>query len=100
MEYTPAIRCAARADDMPNIIHKTEMRQIAAFLRDVHEDLCEQEGDTALRLHLTELYRVIKRLMDATFATDDQDLKVLLASLELRARQYKQETEERIAVRN
>ena len=36
----------------------------------------------------------------STFATEDQDLKVLLASLEYRARQYKQTIEERLAVRN
>ena len=85
---------------MADAIDKAEIKQIAAFLRDVHEDLCERDGDTALRLHLTELYRVIQRLMDATFATKDQGLKVLLASLELRARQYKQEIEGRLAVRN
>ncbi len=32
--------------------------------------------------------------------TDDQDLKVLLASLEYRARWYKQMIEERLCVRN
>jgi hypothetical protein len=35
-----------------------------------------------------------------TFRTQDQDLKVLLASLEYRARQYKQAIEERLGVRN
>jgi hypothetical protein len=38
--------------------------------------------------------------MDATFAAQDQDLKVLLASLELRAREYKDEIEARLGVRN
>ncbi len=40
-----------------------------------------------MHAHLTELWHLIKRLMAATFVTEDQDLKVLLASLELRARQ-------------
>ena len=53
-----------------------------------------------MRLHLTELYRVIRRLMDATFATQDQALKVLLAALEKRAREYKQQIEERLNSRN
>ena len=44
-----------------------------------------------MRLHLAELYRVIQRLMDATSATQDQGSKVLLASLEYRARTYKAE---------
>jgi cell wall assembly regulator SMI1 len=76
---------------MPDIIDKAEIKQVASFLNDVHEDLCEHDGDAALHLHLTELYRIIRRLMDATIATEDQGLKVLLASLELRARQYMQE---------
>jgi hypothetical protein len=79
---------------------KAEVRQIADFLNDVHGDLCERDGDPALRLHLTELYRVIKRLMDATFATQDQGLKVLLATMEKRATEYKQEIEARLGVRN
>jgi len=67
------------------------------FLNDVQESLCEGDGDAAMRLRPTELYRIIRRLMDATFATEDRDLKVLL---EFRARQYRQEIEERVAVRN
>jgi hypothetical protein len=43
---------------------------------------------------------IIKRIMDAKFATNDQDLKVLLANLELRPREYKQEIELRPAVSN
>lgn len=41
-----------------------------------------------------------RRLMDAAFATDDQDLKVLLAHLELWARQSKGEIEGRLEARN
>jgi len=82
------------------IVDKTEIKQIADFLNDVYEGLCEGDEEAAMRLRLTELYRVIKRLMDATFAAQDQDLKVLLASLEYGARQYKQQIEERLGVRN
>ena len=64
---------------LPDIVNKTEIQQIAAFLNDVYEGICEGDEEAAMRLHLTELYRVIKRLMDATFATEDRSLKVLLA---------------------
>jgi hypothetical protein len=65
-----------------------------------NEDLCEGEGESALRLHLTELCRVIQRLMDATFAAQDQELKVLLAGLEYEARLCKREIEGRLGVGN
>ena len=48
-------------------------------------------------IQLTEPYRVIRLLMDETFETQDQHLK---ASLEHRAREYKQTIEERLGVRN
>ena len=79
---------------------KVEVKQIADFLIEVREGLCEGDGDTALRLYLAELYRVIQRLMDATFAAQDQDLKILLAGLEQEARRRKQEIEERLGARN
>ena len=79
---------------------KAEVKQIADFLIEVREDLYEGDGDAALRLNLTELHRVIRRLMDATFATQDQELKVLLAGLEYEARMRKQEIEGRLGVRN
>ncbi len=59
---------------------KTPIQQIADFLIEVREAICE--GDAALRLHLTELYRIIQRLTDATFSAQDQELKVLPANLE------------------
>lgn len=79
---------------------KTEVKQIADFLSEVHEGLCEGDGDVSLRLYLTELYRVIRRLMDTTFAAQGQDLKALLAILEKRSRKYKQQIEGRLGVRN
>lgn len=39
-------------------------------------------------------------MRDATAATQDQGLKVLLAHLEYRARRYKAEIGKRLAVRN
>ena len=78
---------------------KPEIEQIASLLNDVQEDLCEGDSD-GLHLHLTELYRLIQRLMEATFATEDEGVKVVLANLERMARQYKREIEERLGVRN
>ena len=81
-------------------MQEPEIQQIASFLKRVRSDLFESGGDATLHLHLIQLYRVIRRLMDATFATQDQGLKVLLATLEKQARRYKQEIEKRLEVRN
>ena len=51
-------------------------------------------------MHLTELCRVIRVLMDEKTDTDDQDMIVALASLEYAARKQKRAIEERLAVRN
>jgi len=82
-------------------MEKVEIKQIGAYLKDLEEGLAEWDyrGITTTG-HLTELHRIIKRLMDATFETKDQELKVLLATLELKARQCKQCIERRLAVRN
>lgn len=66
-------------------MEKAEIRQISDFLYDVNEGLCEGDEVVTMQLQLTELYRVIKRLMDATFETKDQRLKVRLATLEYKA---------------
>ena len=79
---------------------KTETDQITSFIADVHEALCEGDNPKILPLHLTELCRVIRVLMDETARADDQDMKVALASLEYAARKQKSAIEERLAVRN
>ena len=53
-----------------------------------------------MQLQLTELYGTIKLLMNETYKAKDQQLKIALALLEKRAREYKQEIERRLAVRN
>ena len=64
-------------------VEKAEIKQIADYLKNLEEGLVEWDyrGITT-QGQLTELYRIIKQLMDATFETKDQELKVLLASLE------------------
>ena len=81
-------------------MNKAEIKQIADFLSDVYEGICEGDERTAMELQLTDLYKVIKRLMDATFETKDQRLKVLLATLEYKARRCKAEIENQLSVRN
>lgn len=81
-------------------MEKAEIKQITAYLNDLEEGLYEWDyrGITT-QGQLTELYRIIKRLMDATFEAN-QELKPLLATLEYKARKYKQCIEVRTGVRN
>ena len=82
-------------------MEKVEIKQIADYLKDLEEGLYEWDyrGITT-QGQLTELYRIIKRLMDATYETKDQQLKPLLATLEYKARKCKQCIEARTGVRN
>ena len=82
-------------------MEKAEIKQIADYLKDLEEGLVEldYQGITT-QGQLTELYRIIKILMDETFKTKDKKLKVLLATLELKARKCKQCIETRTACRN
>jgi len=82
-------------------MEKGEIKQIADYLKELEEGLVEWDyrGITT-QGHLTKLYGIIKRLMDATFKTKDQELKVLFASLEYKARKCKQCIEARTGVRN
>jgi hypothetical protein len=70
---------------------------MVTLLNDLQEGICEGEASP---MQLTELYRGVRLLMDETFEAQDQDLTVLLASLEYRARQYKQTIKERLSARN
>jgi hypothetical protein len=81
-------------------MEKAEIKQISDFLSDVHEGICEPDPPYIQQMQLNELYRVIKRLMDATYETKDQRLKVRLATLEYKARICKQRIEAILAVRN
>ena len=62
-------------------MEKAEIKAIADYLKDLEEGLYERDyrGITT-QGQLTELYRIIKRLMDATYETKDQELKPLLAT--------------------
>ena len=79
-------------------MEKAEIKRISDFLNDVYEGICEGDSEITTRQQLNELYKVIKRLMDATFKAD-QRLKPLLATLELTARKHKETIERQLAVR-
>lgn len=78
---------------------KAEIKQISNFLNDVYEGICEGDETTTMQQQLTELYRVIKRLMDITSKALERE-KQFFAMLEYNARQYKNIIESRLAVRN
>jgi hypothetical protein len=82
-------------------MEKAKIKSIADYLKDLEEGLYKQDYRSIFaRQKLDELYSVIPKLMDATFKTKDKQLKVLLATLEHKARKYKECIEQRMAVRN
>ena len=82
-------------------MEKAEIKHIADYLKDLEEGLYEWDyRGIATQGHLTKLYGIIKRLMDATFKTKDQELRVLLASLEYKVRKCKECIEARTGVGN
>ena len=82
-------------------MEKVEIKQIVDYLKDLGEGLDEWDYRRPPILgDLNRLYVIIKRLMDATFKTDGQELKPLLATLEYKACKCKQCIEARLAVRN
>ena len=82
-------------------MEKEQIKQIADYVKELEEGLVEGDYDhIAMQAELPYLYQVIKRLMDATYKTDDQKLKPLLATLEYKARKCKECIETRLAVKN
>lgn len=78
-----------------------EIIQIASYIKDLEEGLYEWDYDNiSMQTEYSKLYETIKTLMDATFKSKDKKEKVLLASLELKARKCKDCIERRTAVRN
>jgi hypothetical protein len=66
-------------------MEKPETKRINNFLSDIYESFCKDRS-AAIQLHLTELYRIIKLLMDETFRTKDQRQKVILPSTDYKTR--------------
>lgn len=82
-------------------MEKAEIQETAAYIKDLEEGLDEWDYRGLPTLgDLNRLYILIAHLMKATYETEDQELKPLLATLEYKARKCKQCIEERLAVRN
>ncbi len=77
-----------------------EMKCIESLLSDIYGGLCEGDEPITMHVQLDELYEVIKRLMDATFQATDTEMKVRLAQLEYRAREYRQTIQDRLGMSN
>ena len=82
-------------------MEKAEIKQIGIYIKDLEEGLYEWDYDQiAMQAEYPKLNQTIKTLMDETFKTKDQQLKVLLASIEYKARRCKDCIERRTVVRN
>ena len=82
-------------------MQKAEIKAIADYLADFEKGLARVDNRTRPTLgHLTEIEQVIGTLNDETFKTKDQELKPLLATLELKTRKCKECIERRLTVRN
>ena len=68
-------------------MNNTEIKQTLNYLKEVEEQLYEFElSETEMTLESHNLYKLIEKLMDKTFESKDDDMKVRLALLEKKAR--------------
>ena len=81
-------------------MNEMQIRQTNVFLSGVYEGLCKGNDRPAMQFQLTQLYGIIRNLMEATFIAKSHEIRVLLAMMESRARQYLSALEIRLAVRN
>ena len=54
-------------------MEQAEIKAVGDFLSDVYESICEGDETTIMQQQLTELYRVIKRLMDLTSKAPERE---------------------------
>jgi hypothetical protein len=80
-------------------MEKAEIQRIGKFLTDVREEI-EGDDPVTMRLHLTELYKVIRTLTDEASKSKDQGLKAVLTTMEYKAQEYRAELEKRLGTRN
>lgn len=50
---------------------KAEIKWIADFINDTWEGICEGDDLVTMQMQLSELYKIIHQLMQATFGTED-----------------------------
>jgi len=76
---------------------KHELKAIQGFLSTVGESLEGGRNGVALPDRLSELYRIIQRLMHARLGTGSLKVKVYMATLEREARRYRRRIEARLS---
>lgn len=82
-------------------MQKAQIKQIGDYLKSLEYSLSTPDSNpTSFQTELSRIYETIKLLMDETFKTKDQELKSLLAYMELRMRKCRDIVEERLGVRN
>lgn len=68
-------------------MNSKEITEIKSYLDELEANLMEQElGSVDMQICYSDVYKLIERLMEATFQCQDQDRKVLLAAIEYKAR--------------
>ena len=78
-----------------------EIKQIGDYIKDLEEGLYEFDYDRiSMQTEYAKVYKIIETLQKLTFETKDQDLKPVLATLELRAHKCLENIQIRLAIRN
>ena len=65
---------------------KDFIQSTATYLQEVENTLCTGTTSVKMHLYMASLSSRIQELMDKTYQTKDQNEKVMLATLEMRAR--------------
>lgn len=82
-------------------MQKAQVKEVGEYLKNLEDSLNSQDSPSAsFQTELPKLYETIKLLMDETFKTKDQDLKSLLAYMELRLRTCREIIEGQLGIRN
>jgi hypothetical protein len=82
-------------------VEEAEVKRIADYIREIEDGLDKLDcRETTIQRHITKLHLTIERLMDMTCNTKDPQVKVLITTLECKARRCKECIETRLAVGN
>ena len=80
-------------------MQKQDIHNTITYLNSIEKQI-DIYDEIKLNINMTKLHQVIEELMDEIYATTDQDLKVFLSTLELRARKYLGLIRDKLAVFN
>jgi len=82
-------------------MNNTEIKQTLNYLKEVEEQLYEFElSETEMTLEMHHLYKLIEKLMDKTFESKDENIKVRLAVIEKKARECYDCIKSRLVIQN